>query len=605
MNGSELFSRTLTTIQEMHLKIGDFTGSVSLYYPCDGNFSTIGREFREASSRFPGIVLEELPGRLRVIVSEEDCRRIAALPVRKTVKDVASLIKTGASAEEFRAFIGKKYPGSKIVRSEWIDFDWILVFPPDLDSDVYCLSEELGRLTYHRFSREEYLALGFGLPSRCPADGGFFRKLIPIKLIGITKYGTADIRSDPAAASSGGRLRFRGSDMQNIYLDNAATSRMRKEVLDAMIPFFTEEYGNPSSIHSMSRTPRAAVKKARKQIADCINADPSEIFFTSGGTESDNWALIAGMEMLEKKGKHIIISSIEHHAVLETSYYLERRGFRVTRVGTDSGGIIKMDELEKAIGPDTVMISVMTANNEIGSIQPVAAIGKLAHERGIVFHTDAVQAFGHIPLDVKSMNIDMLSASGHKFGGPKGVGFLFVRKGIKLPPFMHGGEQEEGRRAGTTNVPGVVGMGLAAELACKDMEAANERLIKLRDHLIDRVLKEIPYSRLNGDRKERLPSNADFSFEFIEGESMLMSLGMKGICVSTGSACASGSLDPSHVLLGIGLPHEIAHGSIRITIPEETTMEQIDYAADCLKQTVETMRSLSPLYDDFLKKQKV
>jgi cysteine desulfurase len=309
------------------------------------------------------------------------------------------------------------------------------------------------------------------------------------------------------------------------------------------------------------------------------------------------------MEMLEKRGKHLIISTIEHHAILETSYYLERRGFQVTRVGVGPDGIIRMDELEKAIRPDTVLISVMTANNEIGSIQPIAAIGKLAHDRGIIFHTDAVQAFGHIPLDVRAMNVDMLSASGHKFGGPKGMGFLFVRKGIRLPPFMHGGEQEEGRRAGTTNVPGVVGMGVAAEVSCAGMQQTIERLTRLRDHLIDRVLSEIPYSRLNGSRDHRLPSNADFSFEFIEGESMLMSLGTKGVYISTGSACASGSLDPSHVLLGIGLPHEIAHGSIRVSIPEDTTMEQIDYAVDCLKQTVETMRSLSPLYDDFLKKQ--
>ncbi len=380
---------------------------------------------------------------------------------------------------------------------------------------------------------------------------------------------------------------------------------MRKEALDAMMPYFMEEYANPSSIHAMSRTPRAAVKKAREQIANCLGADPSEIFFTSGGTESDNWALIGTMEMLQSKGKHLIISTIEHHAILETAIYLEKRGFEVTRVGVDSDGIIKMDELEKAIRPDTVLISIMTANNEIGSIQPVAAIGKLAHDKGILFHTDAVQAFGHIPLDVGKMNIDMLSASGHKFGGPKGVGFLYIKKGIKLPSFMHGGEQEEGRRAGTTNVPGIVGMGVAAEISCREMPDTIARLSELRDHLIDRVLKEIPYSRLNGSKDKRLPSNADFSFEFIEGESMLMSLGMKGVYISTGSACASGSLDPSHVLLGIGLPHEIAHGSIRVSIPEGTTMEQIDYAADCLKQTVETMRSLSPLYDDFIKKQKV
>jgi len=376
---------------------------------------------------------------------------------------------------------------------------------------------------------------------------------------------------------------------------------MRKEALDAMMPYFLEEYANPSSIHGMSRAPRAAIQKARGQIAECLNADPKEIFFTSGGTESDNWALIGTMEMLESKGKHLIISTIEHHAILETAQYLEKRGFSVTKVGVDSDGVLKLDELKKAIRPDTVLISVMTANNEIGSLQPVKEIGAIAHEHGILFHTDAVQAFCHIPIDVQAMNIDMLSASSHKFGGPKGVGFLYIRKGIRLPSFMHGGEQEEGRRAGTSNVPGIVGMGTAAALANAELPAYVEKVSRLRDHLIDRVLKEIPYSRLNGHRTDRLPNNADFSFDFIEGESMLMSLGMKGVYVSTGSACASGSLDPSHVLLGIGLPHETAHGSIRVTIPEETTMEQIDYAADALKETVEKMRSLSPLYDDFIK----
>ncbi len=393
--------------------------------------------------------------------------------------------------------------------------------------------------------------------------------------------------------------------MVSVYLDNAATSCMRQEALDAMLPYFMEDYANPSSIHVMSKGPRSAVKKAREQIARSINANPSEIFFTSGGTESDNWALISGMEMLEKKGKHMIISSIEHHAILESADYLKRRGFEITKVGVDSDGIVKMDELEKAIRPDTVLISIMTANNEIGTIQPIAAIGKLAHEKGILFHTDAVQAFGHIPIDVRSMNIDMMSASGHKFGGPKGVGFLFVRDGIRLPPFMHGGEQENGRRAGTTNVPGVVGMGVAAEIACTDMATKIANMVDIRDQLIDRVLTEIPFSRLNGHRSKRLPSNANFSFEFIEGESMLMSLGMSGVYISTGSACASGSLDPSHVLLGIGLPHEKAHGSIRISIPDDITKEQIDYAVDRLKQTVETMRSLSPSYDDFIKKQRV
>jgi len=391
--------------------------------------------------------------------------------------------------------------------------------------------------------------------------------------------------------------------MESIYLDNAATTRMRKEALDAMIPYFMEEYANPSSIHKLSKAPRDAVKEARETLARTLNAEPSEIYFTSGGTESDNWALISGAKMNSKKGKHIIVSAIEHHAILESADYLVREGFEVTKVGVDGDGVVKMDELEKAIRPDTTLISVMTANNEIGTIEPIAEIGKLAHDKGILFHTDAVQAYAHIPLDVKAMNIDMLSVSGHKFGGPKGVGFLYVRKGIRLPSFMHGGEQENGRRAGTTNVPGIVGMAKAAEISVKEMEESNKKLIGLRDHLIERVLAEVPYCRLNGHRTQRLPSNANFSFMFIEGESMLMSLGMKGVYISTGSACASGALDPSHVLLAIGLPHEQAHGSVRISLSDDLTMEQIDYAVDSLKETVERMRSLSPLYDDFIRKQ--
>jgi cysteine desulfurase len=380
---------------------------------------------------------------------------------------------------------------------------------------------------------------------------------------------------------------------------------MRKEALEAMMPYFIEDYANPASIHALSKSPRAAVKEARAAIASTLNADPAEIFFTSGGTESDNWALISGMQLNEKKGKHLIISSIEHHAILETSDYLKKLGFEVTKVGVDSDGRIDMDQLEKAIRPDTTLISVMTANNEIGTIQPIAEIGKLAHEHGILFHTDAVQAYGHIPLDVKAMNIDMLSVSGHKFGGPKGVGFLYVRKGIRLPPFMHGGEQENGRRAGTTNVPGIVGMAAAAKLAHDEMEGEIARLTAIRDHYIERVEAEIPYCKLNGHRTERLPGNANFSFSFVEGESLLMSLGMKGVYISTGSACASGSLDPSHVLLAIGVPHEIAHGSVRVSMSRDTTMEQIDYAVDSIKSAVATMRSLSPLYDDFVKKEGV
>ena len=392
--------------------------------------------------------------------------------------------------------------------------------------------------------------------------------------------------------------------METIYLDNAATTPMRKEALDAMMPYFIEEYGNPSSIHRASKNPRAAVREARETIAKTLNADPSEIFFTSGGTESDNWALKAGAEMNAGKGKHIIISAIEHHAITETADWLVKQGFEVTKVPVDSDGVVRMDALEQSISPDTILISVMTANNEIGTIQPVAEIGRLAHEHGILFHTDAVQAYCHIPIDVKAMNIDMLSVSGHKFGGPKGIGFLYVKKGIRLPPFMHGGEQENGRRAGTTNVPGIVGMAKAAELAHRDLQANMDRMTKIRDHYIERVEREIPYCRLNGHRTKRLPGNANFSFSFVEGESLLMNLGAQGVCISTGSACASGSLDPSHVLLAIGVPHEVAHGSIRVSMSETTTMEQIDYAVDALKSSVERIRSLSPLYDDFIKKQK-
>ncbi len=393
-------------------------------------------------------------------------------------------------------------------------------------------------------------------------------------------------------------------NMERIYLDNAATAPMKKEALEAMLPYFIEDFGNPASIHGASRSPRAAIRQARETIAKTLNADPSEIYFTSGGTESDNWALIGTAEKNAEKGKHIIVSSIEHHAILETADYLVKRGFEVTKVGVDSDGVIKMDELEKAIRPDTVLISVMTANNEIGTIQPIAQIGKLAHDHSILFHTDAVQAYGHIPLDVQAMNIDMLSASGHKFGGPKGIGFFYMRKGIRLPPFMHGGEQEEGRRAGTSNVPGIVGMGKAAEIAHRDLAENAAKMIELRDHYIERVENEIPYCKLNGHRTKRLPGNANFSFQFVEGESLLMSLGLKGVFISTGSACASGSLDPSHVLLAIGVPHETAHGSIRVSMNEDTTLEQIDYAVEALKSAVSTIRSLSPLYDDFLKKQK-
>lgn len=396
----------------------------------------------------------------------------------------------------------------------------------------------------------------------------------------------------------------RGHAMKYIYLDNAATTRVAPEVLEAMMPYFTEDYGNPSSIYSFAGKSKDAVEEARAKIAGILGARPEEIYFTGGGSESDNWALKAAAEAYAGKGKHIITSAIEHHAVLHTCEYLEKQGYEVTYVGVDENGIIRLDELEKAIRPDTILISVMAANNEIGSIQPLKEIGGIARRHGVFFHTDAVQAFAHIPLNVDEMNIDMLSASGHKINGPKGVGIMYIRKGVKIGSFIHGGAQERRRRAGTHNVPGIIGMAKAAEIADADMEQRMDYECRLRDHLIERVLSEIPYSRLNGDRTKRLPNNANFCFRFIEGESMLIKLDQKGICGSSGSACTSGSLDPSHVLLAIGLPHEIAHGSLRLTISQETTMDDIDYTVDELKKIIEQLRSMSPLYEDFIKKQK-
>lgn len=392
--------------------------------------------------------------------------------------------------------------------------------------------------------------------------------------------------------------------MKYIYLDNAATTRVAPEVMEAMTPYFTEYYGNPSSIYSFAGEAGDAVEEARAKIAGILGAKPQEIYFTGGGTESDNWALKATAEAYADKGRHIITSTIEHHAILHTCAYLEKHGYEVTYVGVDENGIIRLDELEAAIRPDTILISVMAANNEIGTIQPLEQIGAIARRHGVFFHTDAVQAFAHIPLHVDEMNIDMLSASGHKINGPKGIGILYIRKGIKSGSFIHGGAQERKRRAGTYNVPGIVGMGKAAELASENMEERMASESRLRDHLIERVLAEIPYSRLNGDRAKRLPNNANFCFRFIEGESMLIKLDQKGICASSGSACTSGSLDPSHVLLAIGLPHEIAHGSLRLSISQETTMDEIDYTVDELKKIIEQLRSMSPLYEDFVKRQK-
>ncbi|MBS7303085.1 MAG: cysteine desulfurase NifS, partial [Lachnospiraceae bacterium] len=382
-----------------------------------------------------------------------------------------------------------------------------------------------------------------------------------------------------------------------IYLDNAATTQVYPEVLEAMTPFFTEYYGNPSSIYTFAGKASEAVNKARGILAQGINARADEIYFTGGGSESDNWALKATAEAYQDKGKHIITTKIEHHAILHTCEYLEKKGFEVTYLDVDEYGMVKLDELKKAIRPDTILISVMMANNEIGTIQPIAEIGAIAKEHGILFHTDAVQAFGHIPIDVEAMHIDMLSASGHKLNGPKGVGLMYIRKGVKIRSFIHGGAQERQRRAGTHNVPGIVGFGKAAELAFADMDKRIAYETKLRDHLIERVLNEIPYARLNGEREKRLPNNANFCFRFIEGESMLILLDQQKICASSGSACTSGSLDPSHVLLAIGLPHEIAHGSLRITLSEKTTKEEIDFTVDRLKEIIERLRGMSPLYE--------
>ena len=388
-----------------------------------------------------------------------------------------------------------------------------------------------------------------------------------------------------------------------IYLDNAATTRTAPEVVDAMLPYFTENYGNPSSIYGFASANKEVIAEQREKIADILGAKANEIYFTAGGTESDNWALTATAEAYGTKGKHIITSRIEHHAVLHTCAYLEKRGYEVTYLDVDENGLVDPRKVEEAIRPDTILISIMAANNEIGTIQPIREIGEIAHAHGVLFHTDAVQAFAQIPINVDECHIDMLSASGHKLNGPKGIGFLYIRKGVKIRSFIHGGAQERKRRAGTENVPGIVGLGKAVELATATMEERAAKETELRDYAISRIEKEIPYCRLNGDRVKRLPNNINFSFRFIEGESMLIKLDFKGICASSGSACTSGSLDPSHVLLAIGLPHEIAHGSLRMTLGADTTKEEIDYTVDCLKEIVEEIRSMSPLYEDFMKKQ--
>ena len=389
-----------------------------------------------------------------------------------------------------------------------------------------------------------------------------------------------------------------------IYLDNAATTKVADSVVDAMLPYFKEYYGNASSIYQLGTKSKEALDESREYIAGTLGAKTNEIYFTAGGSESDNWAIKATADAYAQKGKHIITSAIEHHAVLHTCEYLEKHGYEVTYVGVDENGVIKLDELKAAIRPDTILISVMFANNEIGTIQPIKEIGEIAKEHDILFHTDAVQAYAQVPINVDEMHIDMLSASGHKLNGPKGIGFLYIRKGIKIRSFVHGGQQERGRRAGTENIPGIVGLAAAAKRSFSMLEEKMQKEIELRDYLISRIEAEIPYCRLNGDRKKRLPNNVNFSFQFIEGESMLILLDSKGIAASSGSACTSGSLDPSHVLLAIGLPHEIAHGSLRLTLSEENTKEEMDYVVEQLTAILERLRSMSPLYEDFMKKQK-
>jgi len=387
-----------------------------------------------------------------------------------------------------------------------------------------------------------------------------------------------------------------------IYLDNAATTKTKPEVIAAMLPYFSENYGNPSSVYGFAGESKKALTKAREAIAQVLNGRLEDVYFTAGGTESDNWALKATYEAYKHKGNHIITTKIEHHAVLHSCEWLEKQGAKVTYVEVDEAGIIKLDALEKAITDETILISVMFANNEIGTIQPIKEIGAIAKAHGVLFHTDAVQAFGQVPIDVEAMNIDMLSGSGHKINGPKGIGFLYIKKGIKIRSFVHGGGQERKRRAGTENVPGIVGLGIAAKLAVETMAERTKAEIAMREYLINRILTEIPHTKLNGDATKRLPNNVNISFRFIEGESLLIMLDMVGICGSSGSACTSGSLDPSHVLLAIGLPHEIAHGSLRLTLSEETTQAELDTVVAELKQIVTKLRGMSPLYEDFINK---
>lgn len=385
--------------------------------------------------------------------------------------------------------------------------------------------------------------------------------------------------------------------MQKVYLDNAATTKVRDEVVEAMLPYFTEYFGNPSSLHLFAREAGKGLDTARAQVAKALNAKPEEIIFTGGGSESDNMALRGIPEAYKKKGKHVITSAVEHHAVLHTLEAMEKEGrVEVTYLPVDEYGMVTAEQVEKAIRPDTVLVSIMFANNEVGTIMPIEQIGETCKKHGVLFHTDAVQAVGHVPVDVEKMHIDLLSLSGHKFHGPKGVGALYVRKGVRIPALILGGAQERRKRAGTENVPGIVGMGKAIELATSELEDNAAKMKVLRDRLIFGIPARIPDVKLNGHPTERLPNNVNFSIRFIEGESILLMLDLNGIAASSGSACTSGSLDPSHVLLAMGLPHEVAHGSLRLTLSEFTTPEEIDYVLDTLPPIVEKLRAMSPLY---------
>lgn len=392
---------------------------------------------------------------------------------------------------------------------------------------------------------------------------------------------------------------------KRIYMDNAATTKTRPEVVEAMLPYFTEFYGNPSSIYDLASDSKKAIDEARQIIADSLNTRTQDIYFTGSGSEADNWAIKETAQAYKEKGNHIITSKIEHHAVLYTCEWLEKNGFEVTYLDVDEYGVVNLEQLKKVIRPTTILISIMYANNEIGTIQPIKEIGEIAKENNIIFHTDAVQAYCQIPIDPEEMGIDLLSASAHKLNGPKGVGFLYIRKGLRLRSLIHGGAQERQRRAGTENVPGIVGFGKAVEIAVATMEERTSKETELRDYLIKKALKEVPYTRLNGHRTNRLPNNINLGFQFIEGESLLIMLDMQGIAGSSGSACTSGSLDPSHVLLAIGLPHEIAHGSLRLTLSYENTKEEIDYIVEKIVEIVDKLRSMSPLYEDFVKKNNI